>query len=41
MANVSKELLGVEMCGFLPKHNRNLSNEFRCFVNYSSQLLRS
>ncbi|XP_072253855.1 EEF1A lysine methyltransferase 1 [Leuresthes tenuis] len=39
MENVAKELLDVKMCSFLPKHNRNLSNEFRCFVNYPSRLL--
>lgn len=39
MENLAKELLDVKMCSFLPKHNRNLSNEFRCFVNYPSRLL--
>lgn len=39
MENLAKELLDVKMCDFLPKHNRNLSNEFRCFVNYPSRLL--
>ncbi|XP_074551006.1 EEF1A lysine methyltransferase 1 [Halichoeres trimaculatus] len=39
MEKVAKELLDVKMCSFLPKHNRNLSNEFRCFVNYPSRLL--
>lgn len=39
MENQAKELLDLKMCSFLPKHNRNLSNEFRCFVNYPSQLL--
>lgn len=39
MENVARELLGVQMCSFLPKHRRNLSNEFRCFVNYPSRLL--
>ncbi|XP_040003998.1 EEF1A lysine methyltransferase 1 [Xiphias gladius] len=39
MENLAKELLGLNMCSFLPKHNRNLSNEFRCFVNYPSRLL--
>lgn len=41
MENVAKKLLGVKMCSFLPKHDRNLSNEFRCFVNYPSRLLSS
>ncbi|XP_034042007.1 EEF1A lysine methyltransferase 1 [Thalassophryne amazonica] len=39
MESHAKELLGLKMCNFLPKHNRNLSNEFRCFVNYPSRLL--
>ncbi|XP_068590408.1 EEF1A lysine methyltransferase 1 [Cebidichthys violaceus] len=41
MEKLAKELLGVTMCSFLPKHNRNLSNDFRCFVNYPSRLLSS
>nr|XP_019956246.1 PREDICTED: protein-lysine N-methyltransferase N6AMT2 isoform X2 [Paralichthys olivaceus]XP_019956247.1 PREDICTED: protein-lysine N-methyltransferase N6AMT2 isoform X2 [Paralichthys olivaceus] len=41
MENLAKELLGVKKCSFLPQHNRNLSNEFCCFVNYPSVLLRS
>uniref|UniRef100_A0A3Q3FGQ4 EEF1A lysine methyltransferase 1 n=1 Tax=Labrus bergylta TaxID=56723 RepID=A0A3Q3FGQ4_9LABR len=36
MEKCAKQLLDVRMCSFLPKHNRNLSNEFRCFVNYPS-----
>nr|XP_046260681.1 EEF1A lysine methyltransferase 1 [Scatophagus argus] len=39
MENLAKDLLDVKMCSFLPKHNRNLSNEFRCYVNYPSRLL--
>lgn len=30
--------LGVKMCKFIPKHSRNLANEFRCYVNYASGL---
>ncbi|XP_027740259.1 EEF1A lysine methyltransferase 1 isoform X1 [Empidonax traillii] len=30
--------LGVKMCKFIPKHSRNLANEFRCYVNYVSGL---
>ncbi|XP_029980614.1 EEF1A lysine methyltransferase 1 isoform X2 [Sphaeramia orbicularis] len=41
MENIAKDLLGVKMCSFLPQHKRNLSNEFRCFVNYPSRLLSS
>lgn len=32
------QLLGVKMCAFIPKHTRNLANEFRCYVNYDSGL---
>ncbi|XP_044072267.1 EEF1A lysine methyltransferase 1 [Siniperca chuatsi] len=39
MEKLAKDLLDLKMCSFLPKHNRNLSNEFRCFVNYQSRLL--
>uniref|UniRef100_A0A8C2ZQY9 EEF1A lysine methyltransferase 1 n=2 Tax=Cyclopterus lumpus TaxID=8103 RepID=A0A8C2ZQY9_CYCLU len=39
MEKLAKDLLDVRMCDFLPKHNRNLSNDFRCFVNYPSRLL--
>lgn len=30
--------LGVKICKFIPKHARNLANEFRCYVNYASGL---
>ncbi|XP_053166166.1 EEF1A lysine methyltransferase 1 isoform X3 [Hemicordylus capensis] len=30
--------LDVKMCKFIPKHTRNLANEFRCYVNYDSGL---
>lgn len=39
MESVAKDLLDVKKCSFLPQHKRNLSNEFRCFVNYPSRLL--
>ncbi|XP_071754157.1 EEF1A lysine methyltransferase 1 [Centroberyx gerrardi] len=39
MESHAKDLLDVKMCSFLPKHNKNLANEFRCFVNYPSRLL--
>uniref|UniRef100_H3DE02 EEF1A lysine methyltransferase 1 n=1 Tax=Tetraodon nigroviridis TaxID=99883 RepID=H3DE02_TETNG len=38
MADDARELLSVKMSSFLPEHKRNLSNDFRCFVNYPSQL---
>ncbi|XP_050622716.1 EEF1A lysine methyltransferase 1 isoform X2 [Macaca nemestrina] len=38
MEEQAAELLGVKMCTFVPKHTRNLANEFRCYVNYDSGL---
>ncbi|XP_036601588.1 EEF1A lysine methyltransferase 1 [Trichosurus vulpecula] len=38
MEKEAAELLGVKMCRFIPKHTRNLANEFRCYVNYDSGL---
>ncbi|MCJ8732413.1 hypothetical protein PDJAM_G00211130 [Pangasius djambal] len=32
-------LMDVKICSYLPKHNHNLANEFRCYVNYESGLL--
>ncbi|KAJ3592206.1 hypothetical protein NHX12_007334 [Muraenolepis orangiensis] len=39
MEDDARDLLGLKMCDFLPKHNKNLANEFRCFANYTSHLL--
>ncbi|XP_037656558.1 EEF1A lysine methyltransferase 1 [Choloepus didactylus] len=38
MEEEAVKLLGVRMCKFVPKHTRNLANEFRCYVNYDSGL---
>ncbi|XP_062313657.1 EEF1A lysine methyltransferase 1 [Osmerus eperlanus] len=38
MEEPADQLLGLKMCSFLPKHNKNLANEFRCYVNYPSRL---
>ncbi|XP_006832028.1 PREDICTED: N(6)-adenine-specific DNA methyltransferase 2 [Chrysochloris asiatica] len=38
MEEAAAGLLGVKMCKFIPKHTRNLANEFRCYVNYDSGL---
>uniref|UniRef100_K7AG74 EEF1A lysine methyltransferase 1 n=1 Tax=Pan troglodytes TaxID=9598 RepID=K7AG74_PANTR len=38
MEEQAAELLGVKMCTFVPRHTRNLANEFRCYVNYDSGL---
>ncbi|XP_077435900.1 EEF1A lysine methyltransferase 1 [Vanacampus margaritifer] len=39
MEKLARDLLDVKVCHFLPQHERNLSNDFRCFVNYPSRLL--
>ncbi|XP_051564151.1 EEF1A lysine methyltransferase 1 [Myxocyprinus asiaticus] len=33
------KLMDLKKCSFFPKHNHNLANEFRCYVNYESSLL--
>uniref|UniRef100_A0A8D0HCH7 EEF1A lysine methyltransferase 1 n=1 Tax=Sphenodon punctatus TaxID=8508 RepID=A0A8D0HCH7_SPHPU len=38
MEEQAAECLGVKMCKFIPKHTRNLANEFRCYANYDSGL---
>ncbi len=39
MEELAGKLMDLKMCSFLPKHNHNLANEFRCYVNYESNLL--
>ncbi|XP_030642971.1 EEF1A lysine methyltransferase 1 [Chanos chanos] len=39
MEEHAKKLMGLKICSYIPKHNNNLANEFRCYVNYDSQLL--
>ncbi|KAL0963579.1 hypothetical protein UPYG_G00308200 [Umbra pygmaea] len=39
MEEHAEKLLGLKMCSFIPKHNKNLANEFRCFTNYPSSIL--
>ncbi|KAM4045652.1 EEF1A lysine methyltransferase 1 isoform 1-T3 [Anomaloglossus baeobatrachus] len=34
MDDLVAQILGLKMCKFIPKHNRSLANEFRCFANY-------
>lgn len=38
MEEYAAKYLGVKMSKFIPKHTRNLANEFRCYVNYDSGL---
>ncbi len=39
MEELAGKLMDLKMCSFLPKHNHNLANEFRCYVNYELSLL--
>lgn len=39
MEELAGKLMDLKICSFLPKHNHNLANEFRCYVNYESSLL--
>ena len=38
MEELAQKLLGVKACTFKPNHVRQLANEFKCFVNYESDL---
>ena len=34
MAELAARLLDLRMCAFLPQHENNLANQFRCFANF-------
>ena len=38
MEALASRLLGTHACEFVPRHSRNLANEFRCYANYPSGL---
>uniref|UniRef100_A0A4W3HIX7 EEF1A lysine methyltransferase 1 n=1 Tax=Callorhinchus milii TaxID=7868 RepID=A0A4W3HIX7_CALMI len=38
MEDLAAKLLDVKMGKFLPKHNRKLANEYRCYTNYATRL---
>ena len=38
MEDVARRVLDVIPTSFVPQHTSNLANEFRCFVNYRSDL---
>nr|XP_033804991.1 EEF1A lysine methyltransferase 1 [Geotrypetes seraphini]XP_033804992.1 EEF1A lysine methyltransferase 1 [Geotrypetes seraphini]XP_033804993.1 EEF1A lysine methyltransferase 1 [Geotrypetes seraphini] len=38
MEELVAKFLDLKMCNFIPKHARNLANEFRCYVNYNCGL---
>jgi len=31
--------LKVKLCSFIPKHENNLANEFKCYSNYETYFL--
>ena len=31
--------LNVKLCSFIPRHERNLANEFKCYANYETLFL--
>ncbi|XP_066542752.1 EEF1A lysine methyltransferase 1 isoform X2 [Hoplias malabaricus] len=39
MEEHATKLMDMKMCSYLPKHNHNLANEFRCYVNYEPSLI--
>ncbi|XP_013396551.1 EEF1A lysine methyltransferase 1 [Lingula anatina] len=39
MEEYVKKYLGAEVCSFMPQHERNLANEFRCYTNYKTVVL--
>ncbi len=38
MEDLAVKLLGLKPCTFVPRHARNLGNEFRCYANYKTGL---
>ncbi len=36
MEDLLAHSLKVKLCKFIPRHERNLANEFKCYTNYSS-----
>lgn len=39
MEELALKLLNVRPCGFAPRHNRNLANEFLCYTNYDCTIV--
>ena len=35
----AEKFLGLKKCKYLPKHNKQLQNEFRCYANYTTTVL--
>ena len=41
MEDLLSASLNVNLCSFIPKHERNLANEFKCYANYKTLYLNS
>ena len=41
MKDLANRLLGVDECKYIPKHTKNLANEFRCYANFETKLLNT
>ena len=39
MEELAEKLLQAKVCEFIPLHERNLANEFRCYANYTTTYL--
>ena len=39
MEELAQKLLQAKVCEFIPLHERNLANEFRCYANYTATYL--
>lgn len=39
MEELALKLLNVRPCGFVPRHNKNLANEFLCYTNYGCTIV--
>ncbi|KAM5181228.1 EEF1A lysine methyltransferase 1 isoform 1-T2 [Mantella aurantiaca] len=38
MEDLVAKIVGLKVCKFIPRHNRSLANEFRCYSNYEMGL---
>ena len=41
MEDLLSACLNVNLCSFIPRHERNLANEFKCYANYKTLYLNS
>ena len=40
MSDLAKKYLQVDRCTFIPRHTKNLANEFSCYINYDDSFLK-